>query len=202
MIYADTSSVMNWFLVLAPVVCCVFASRTLLHYFQLESYQFPGYFRTLKRNWKHSLLPGVCAAAGLIIITYLAALLGMFRAAALWLRLGFGVIYLLVSAGLGLLIARVFNAKNAKKFKYHFSKWDGSHFEGCLNCATCKMIYNVKESCCKEGGKHTEKDALDHKREMDESVCCADSLHNADFELSAEHCDSNCVRDNDKSNNK
>lgn len=115
MIYADTSSVMNWFLVLAPVVCCVFASRTLLHYFQLESYQFPGYFRTLKRNWKHSLLPGVCTAAGLIIITYLAALLGMFRAAALWLRLSFGVIYLLISAGLGMMIARLFNAKNAKK---------------------------------------------------------------------------------------
>lgn len=43
---------------LAVALACVLASRGLIHYFQLESYQFPGYFRTLKRNWKNALLPG------------------------------------------------------------------------------------------------------------------------------------------------
>lgn len=42
---------------LAVAIACVLASRSLIHFFQLESYQFPGYFRTLKRSWK-SLLPG------------------------------------------------------------------------------------------------------------------------------------------------
>ncbi len=37
---------------------CLLAGRTLFHFFQLESYQFPGYFRTLKRNPVKSLLPG------------------------------------------------------------------------------------------------------------------------------------------------
>ena len=35
----------------------VAASRRLMHYFQLESYQFQGYFRTLRRQWKKSVLP-------------------------------------------------------------------------------------------------------------------------------------------------
>ena len=39
---------------------CVLAARILLHYFQLESYQFPGYFRTIRRNLIKSLLPGCC----------------------------------------------------------------------------------------------------------------------------------------------
>ena len=30
--------------------CCVLSGWRLLHYFQLESYQLPGYFRTVKRN--------------------------------------------------------------------------------------------------------------------------------------------------------
>ena len=44
-------------------VGCVFASRTLIHYFQLESYQLPGYLRSLKRNAPRDLLPGVLLAA-------------------------------------------------------------------------------------------------------------------------------------------
>lgn len=37
----------------------LFASRQLIHWFQLESYQFPGYFRTLRRNWIKALIPGL-----------------------------------------------------------------------------------------------------------------------------------------------
>lgn len=57
------------------LVCCtvgvLLASRGLVHYFQLESYQFPGFYRTLKRNPLKALLPGLILAfavfaAGLI----------------------------------------------------------------------------------------------------------------------------------------
>ena len=37
---------------------CLGAAKILIHFFQLESYQFPGYFRTVKRNLFKSLLPG------------------------------------------------------------------------------------------------------------------------------------------------
>ena len=43
---------------LAVAAACLLASRGLIHYFQLESYQFPGYFRTLKRNWKNAIASG------------------------------------------------------------------------------------------------------------------------------------------------
>lgn len=47
---------------------CLLASRGLIHYFQLESYQFPGYFRTVKRNAVKAGVPGlVLALAGLVI---------------------------------------------------------------------------------------------------------------------------------------
>ncbi len=49
---------------------CLLASRTLIHWFQLESYQFPGYFRTLKRQgWR-----GWCFGpllAGILFVCFL-----------------------------------------------------------------------------------------------------------------------------------
>ena len=41
---------------------CVLVGRVLFHYFQLESYQHPGYFRTLRRNVLKSFLPGTIEA--------------------------------------------------------------------------------------------------------------------------------------------
>ena len=38
---------------------CLMAARTLFHWFQLESYQFHGYFRTLRRQGLRALLPGL-----------------------------------------------------------------------------------------------------------------------------------------------
>ena len=43
--------------------CCVLCGWRLLHYFQLESYQLPGYFRSVKRNAQRLLLPGAAVAA-------------------------------------------------------------------------------------------------------------------------------------------
>ena len=37
---------------------CLAAAKILIHYFQLESYQFPGYFRTVRRNIRKAMLPG------------------------------------------------------------------------------------------------------------------------------------------------
>ena len=38
---------------------CTLASRSLIHLFQLESYQFPGYRKSVQRNWRRSLAPGL-----------------------------------------------------------------------------------------------------------------------------------------------
>ena len=44
-------------IVLSYTFAAVCASRRLMHYFQLESYQFRGYFKTLLRQWKKAFLP-------------------------------------------------------------------------------------------------------------------------------------------------
>ena len=43
--------------------CCVLCGWRLLHYFQLESYQLPGYWRSVRRNAQRLLLPGMAVAA-------------------------------------------------------------------------------------------------------------------------------------------
>lgn len=56
----------------------VAASRRLMHYFQLESYQFPGYYRTLKRNAVQAATPGVImTVASLIMMAIVWALSGV-----------------------------------------------------------------------------------------------------------------------------
>lgn len=42
----------------------LFAARRLTHYFQLESYQFHGYFQTVRRQWKKAVLP--CLVLGAV----------------------------------------------------------------------------------------------------------------------------------------
>ena len=57
---------------------CLLAGKLLIHYFQLESYQFPGYFRTLRRNLLKSVLPGFCMTLLLVTSVLLfAGLLGL-----------------------------------------------------------------------------------------------------------------------------
>ena len=105
---------LKWLLLLSPVVCCLFASRGILHYFQLESYQFPGYFRTLKRNRVHSLLPGLCATVGLLALFYLFDVLALRESAGLG-RILAVCLLLPASGGLGFAIGRLFSEKHAKK---------------------------------------------------------------------------------------
>lgn len=63
------------FLCFGLALGCIFAGRNLYHYFQLESYQFPGYFRTLRRNLLKALLPGLCMLLLLVASMLLAAAL-------------------------------------------------------------------------------------------------------------------------------
>lgn len=52
---------------LALAVCLPASGWRLLHYFQLESYQLPGFWRSVKRNAQKTLIPGVAmAAAGVV----------------------------------------------------------------------------------------------------------------------------------------
>ncbi len=48
-------------------LCCVAGGWRLLHYFQLESYQLPGYVRSIRRNAKKALLPGAAMAAAAVL---------------------------------------------------------------------------------------------------------------------------------------
>ena len=85
-------------------VGCVLASRTLIHFFQLESYQLPGYWKSLRRNAPKDLLPGL----------YLTAV-----AAACWFAFGgqdWGkAVSAAVLAVAGYAIGRITAVKNAKK---------------------------------------------------------------------------------------
>ncbi len=90
---------------------CLLAARLLLHYFQLESYQFPGYFRTLRRNLVKALLPGLCMTGLLFVSVVAVSLLSPPGEVPVWL-------YLLETAllvGGGYLIGRLFSEKAAKK---------------------------------------------------------------------------------------
>ncbi len=98
-------------LCLAVAGGCLLSARLLLHYFQLESYQFPGYFRTLRRNLPKAVLPGLCMGA---LLTVLLVSLGLLwpEGAIPWAAC------LAVCAALaagGWAIGRLFSEKKAKK---------------------------------------------------------------------------------------
>ena len=49
--------------------CCIAGGWRLMHYFQLESYQLPGYARSLRRNARRAVLPcAAMAAAGVVLL--------------------------------------------------------------------------------------------------------------------------------------
>jgi len=101
-------------LALSPMVGCIFASRGLIHFFQLESYQFPGYFHTLTRNWKRSFLPGV----GVAVLTF--TLLAMHdrivqSAGQTIIELLIACAVLILSCVGGIWIGKLFQDKMAKK---------------------------------------------------------------------------------------
>ena len=60
---------------LAVAIGSLLLSRRLLHYFQLESYQFHGFFKTLNRQAGHALFPGLVFGICVFIILFLGALI-------------------------------------------------------------------------------------------------------------------------------
>ena len=90
---------------------CVLAGRILLHYFQLESYQFPGYFRTIRRNLLKALLPGFCMTILLIASLTVISLLMPGGTGSVILCL---IEALIMTAG-GFVTGRLFSEKKAKK---------------------------------------------------------------------------------------
>ena len=90
-------------------LACLLAGKLLIHYFQLESYQFPGYFRTVRRNLLKSVMPGFSLCILVIVTVLLTSVVLHFQE---WI--------LLVAAGIilipgGYLIGRFFSEKKAKK---------------------------------------------------------------------------------------
>ena len=88
---------------------CLLAGRILIHYFQLESYQFPGYFRTLRRNILKAVMPGVLMTA-LFVVSF--AAMSVIAAEFTWFH------YLILAAVMvagGFLTGRKCSEKKAKK---------------------------------------------------------------------------------------
>ena len=100
----------SWLTMLGVAAGTMLASRSLVHYFQLESYQFPGYYKTVKRNLKRAVTPGVMMA----VVAVIALLIGN-AAQDNFFGLLLGLLGTAVALGGGFLIGRVTAVKNAKK---------------------------------------------------------------------------------------
>lgn len=87
---------------------CLLSARVLIHYFQLESYQFPGYFRTLRRNALKSILPGLFMSFCLLVaaLLYHDVIKSFFPGA---------IVLFLLFIGAGFYAGRLFSEKKAKK---------------------------------------------------------------------------------------
>lgn len=104
----------RWLLIPGMCLCMVPATRGILHYFQLESYQFPGYFRTLRRNKIHAVLPGASVFAVQLLLS------AIFAAPRSADKIGLtnlipAILYLTLSCGSGFLYSKVFSVQKAKK---------------------------------------------------------------------------------------
>lgn len=112
-------TVSRWLLPLVPVLISLFAARGVLHYFQLESYQFPGYFRSLARNRRHAWYPGLLSAVCSLALFYLYDVLAM-RDMPNWVRVCAQALILPLSALVGYCVMRALTEKNVKK-KFNFT---------------------------------------------------------------------------------
>lgn len=90
---------------------CLLAGKILMHYFQLESYQFPGYFRTIRRNLLKSVLPGTCFMILLVLSLQLVSL-SISEESKPWYL--YAVETIILIAG-GFFIGKCFSEKKAKK---------------------------------------------------------------------------------------
>ncbi len=100
--------------ILIPVIVSLLAARGIFHLFQLESYQLPGYFRSVRRNPAQAWTPGLFSAA--VAFVLLAAVWRecdtVQSTAVKTLILGASI---LLSIAAGLCIARMLKVKKPKK---------------------------------------------------------------------------------------
>ena len=99
---------------LIPVLVSLFSMRGIYHLFQLESYQFPGYFRSMRRNPVQVWTPGILSALVSLAMTAI-----LWRLRTVGNRTVASVIllaaFLLLAAVAGILIARILRVKKPKK---------------------------------------------------------------------------------------
>ncbi len=106
----DHAMILTWhFGLILPIwAACMLSCRGLVHYFQLESYQFPGFFRTLLRNVRRAVLPGaVVTAVGLVCMLVFEAEMKQF-----WPGV---IITALAILGTGVWVRGTFRDEHAKK---------------------------------------------------------------------------------------
>ncbi|MDD2649220.1 MAG: UDP-N-acetylmuramoyl-tripeptide--D-alanyl-D-alanine ligase [Eubacteriales bacterium] len=103
-------------LALSPAAACVLASRGHIHYFQLESYQFPGYFKTLKRNRLKAYLPGALIAIWLLCLMMLENTAA--RAMSQTVDVIASIVVFILSALGGLVLPKWFRKSNKKPLRY------------------------------------------------------------------------------------
>ena len=96
-------------LILGIVTGSLLAGRSLIHYFQLESYQFPGYFRTLRRNLLKTVLPGFCMML-LLIVTLLVSV--AITSEVTWIQYVLDTVILITG---GVIIGKFLSVKSEKK---------------------------------------------------------------------------------------
>ncbi len=125
-----------WILALGVGVSSLLASRSLLHYFQLESYQFPGYFRTLKRNLLRAVLPGCVMAVYLTLLLLIHRSIDRFMAEGNALRLLLAAAVLALSLMGGWWCRGLFQVRRAKKPFVLTMRVKRT-------CVTCALVYTV-----------------------------------------------------------
>ena len=103
----------DWFFIIAAACGCLLTARPLVHVLQLESYQFAGYFRSLKRQLPRLMLPGLILTAALALLMGCAA--GLMNGAGRAVRVLIGVLLIALSFGAGWLIRRRARLRQAKK---------------------------------------------------------------------------------------
>lgn len=78
---------------------CTLASRSLIHLFQLESYQFPGYRRSILRAWRRSVAPGLMMTVLSVALLAAHRTLDMHASEGVQLFLALAVLALMVLGG-------------------------------------------------------------------------------------------------------
>lgn len=108
----------RWMLPLIPVLMSLYAAKGVYHLFQLESYQFPGYFRSIRRNRVHAWLPGLCVVVISVALYYVYDLIT--AGAVNWLTVPMAIVLLAASGLIGWAINKALTEKKAKK-KFAFT---------------------------------------------------------------------------------